>query len=124
MANWRKQQLVRISYRFVWKAIDRFLVRFHSTILTLRDAKIAKNYLSDEELKILNNLVSGYFDFAEIQAMRCRPMYMSDYAQQLDNILSSTGEALLMGQGLSVTNKQWRKLNVNIAYSKLVNYLQ
>lgn len=75
------------------------LTSFKGDHPTLRDAKIAKNYLSDVELKILNNLVSGYFDFAEIQAMRRRPMYMSDYAQQLDNILSSTGEALLMGAG-------------------------
>ncbi len=72
---------------------------------TLHDAKIAKNYLSEEELKILNNLVSGYFDFAEIQAMRRRPMYMSDYVQQLDNILSSTGEALLKGAG-SISHQQ------------------
>ena len=45
----------------------------------LKDISIAKNYLNDEELKILNNIVSGYFDFAEIQAMRHNPMYMSDY---------------------------------------------
>ena len=47
----------------------------------------------------MNNLVSGYFDFAEIQAMRRTPMYMKDYIQQLDNILSSTGEKLLAGPG-------------------------
>lgn len=64
---------------------------------TLRDAKITKNYLSEDELKILNNLVSGYFDFAEIQVMKRRLMYMGDYVQQLDNILLSTGEALLNG---------------------------
>ncbi len=66
---------------------------------TLRDAKIAKNYLNAEELKVLNNLVSGYFDFAELQAIRHRPMYMADYIQQLDNILSATGEKLLSGSG-------------------------
>ena len=49
---------------------------------------IAKNYLDENELKILNNLVSGYFDFAEIQAMRHNPMHMSDYVQQLDNARS------------------------------------
>lgn len=75
------------------------LTSFKGDHPTLRDAKIAKNYLSEDELKILNNLVSGYFDFAEIQAMKRRPMYMSDYVQQLDNILSSTGEALLNGHG-------------------------
>lgn len=72
---------------------------------TLRDAQIAKNYISENELKILNNLVSGYFDFAEIQAMKRRPMYMDDYVRQLDTILSSTGEALLNGPG-SVSHQQ------------------
>lgn len=81
------------------------LTSFKGDHPTLRDAKIAKNYLSEEELKILNNLFSGYFDFAEIQAMRRRPMYMSDYVQQLDNILSSTGEALLKGAG-SISHQQ------------------
>ncbi len=66
---------------------------------TFQDARIAKNYLSQDELKVLNNLVSGYFDFAEIQAMRHQPMYMTDYVQQLDNILSSTGQELLQGAG-------------------------
>lgn len=75
------------------------LTSFKGDHPTLRDAKIANNYLSEAELKILNNLVSGYFDFAEIQAMRRRPMYMADYVEQLDNILSSTGEALLEGPG-------------------------
>ncbi len=81
------------------------LTSFKGDHPTLRDAKIAKNYLSEDELKILNNLVSGYFDFAEIQAMKRRPMYMSDYVQQLDNILSSTGEALLNGSG-TVSHQQ------------------
>lgn len=75
------------------------LTSFKGDFPTLRDAQIAKNYLSAEELKILNNLVSGYFDFAEIQAMKRRPMYMSDYVHQLNTILSSTGEALLNGAG-------------------------
>ena len=66
---------------------------------TLQDARVAKNYLSQDELKILNNLVSGYFDFAEIQAMRHQPMYMTDYVQQLDHILSTTGQELLQGSG-------------------------
>ena len=63
------------------------------------DIGIAKNYLDEGELKILNNLVSGYFDFAEIQAMRHNPMYMSDYVTQLDKLLSSTGEKVLEDSG-------------------------
>lgn len=70
-----------------------------------KDITVAKNYLNADELKILNNLVSGYFDFAEIQAMKRKPMYMSDYIKQLDNILSATGEKLLSGAG-SVSHHQ------------------
>ena len=81
------------------------LTSFKGDHPTLRDAQIAKNYLSENELKILNNLVSGYFDFAEIQAMRRHPMYMEDYVKQLDSILYSTGEALLNGPG-SVSHQQ------------------
>lgn len=81
------------------------LTSFKGDHPTLRDVQIAKNYLSENELKILNNLVSGYFDFAEIQAMKRRPMYMSDYVQQLETILSSTGETLLNGSG-SVSHQQ------------------
>ena len=81
------------------------LTSFKGDHPTMRDAQIAKNYLSENELKILNNLVSGYFDFAEIQAMKRHPMYMDDYVRQLDTILSSTGEARLSGPG-SVSHQQ------------------
>ena len=75
------------------------LKSFSGDFPTLNDIGIAKNYLSEEELKILNNIVSGYFDFAEIQAMRHHPMYMSDYVEHLDNVLKTTGEKLLQGAG-------------------------
>jgi hypothetical protein len=75
------------------------LTTFAGELPTGKDVTVAKNYLTADELKILNNLVSGYFDFAEIQAMRRNPMYMSDYVTQLDNILSSTGEQLLTDAG-------------------------
>lgn len=81
------------------------LTTFSGDIPTSKDIGVAKNYLTADELKILNNLVSGYFDFAEIQAMRRNPMYMSDYVNQLDNILSSTGEKLLTDAG-SVSHQQ------------------
>ena len=70
-----------------------------------KDIAIAKNYLTETELKILNNLVSGYFDFAEIQAIKQKPMYMEDYIRQLDTILSSTGENVLQSAG-SVSHEQ------------------
>ena len=81
------------------------LTTFAGVYPTRNDIMVAKNYLNEDELKILNNLVSGYFDFAEIQAMRRKPMYMADYISQLDNILASTGESLLVGAG-RVSHKQ------------------
>ena len=73
------------------------LTSFLGDFPSLKDISIAKNYLSEEELKVLNNLVSGYFDFAEINAIEHRPMYMNDYIEQLDNILSSGNRKLLTG---------------------------
>ena len=64
-----------------------------------KDTEIAKNYLDEDELRVLNNLVSGYFDFAEISAIEHRPMYMKDYIQHLDAILSSGGRKLLKDAG-------------------------
>jgi hypothetical protein len=72
---------------------------------TQQDVTIAKNYLDERELKILNNLVSGYFDFAEIQVMKHKPMYMEDYINQLDKILTSTDEKILQNAG-SVSHEQ------------------
>lgn len=66
---------------------------------TKEEAKTAKNFLTEKELKILNNLVSGYFDFAEAKARRPPPMYMKDYITHLDNILSATGEKVLNDSG-------------------------
>ena len=81
------------------------LTTFKGDIPILSDVVIAKNYLSEEELKVLSNLVSGYFDFAEIQAIRHNPMYMEDYIKHLDMILSSTSEKLLTGAG-SISHNQ------------------
>lgn len=85
------------------------LTTFKGDLPVMSDVIIAKNYLTEEELKILNNLVSGYFDFAEIQAIRHNPMYMDDYIKQLDTILSSTGEKPLVGAGTISHNKAIEK---------------
>ena len=81
------------------------LTSFAGELPALKDIKIAKNYLKEDELKILNNLVSGYFDLAEISAIEHRPMYMSDYVTQLDSILASGNRKLLTGAG-SVSHDQ------------------
>ena len=81
------------------------LTTFSGDFPTKKDVVIAKNYLSEKELKVLNNLVSAYFDLAEINAIEHKTMYMSDYVEQLDKILSSTGKGILENAG-SVSHKQ------------------
>lgn len=71
----------------------------------LSDAKIAKNYLDEKELRSLGQLVSGYLDFAERQAEREQTMTMKDWAEHLDRILTMSGEQLLIGAG-SVSHTQ------------------
>ena len=81
------------------------LTAFSGDFPTAKDIGIAKNYLNEKELQILNGIVSGYFDFAEVQAIRHTPMHMSDYVKHLDRVLSSTGEQVLVGAG-KVSHKQ------------------
>ena len=75
------------------------LTTFSGDFPTAKDIGIAKNYLTEEELRVLNQMVSGYFDFDEVQDILHRPMYMSDYVEQLDNILRATGEEVLTHAG-------------------------
>jgi hypothetical protein len=72
---------------------------------TQAEAMVAKNYLRQKELKVLNNLVSAYFDIAEINAMEEKPMRMADHLRELDTILSSTGRKLLDNSG-KISTKQ------------------
>ena len=75
------------------------LTTFTGDFPILKDVSIAKNYLTESELKVLNNLVSGYFDLAEISAIEHKPMYMSDYVEQLDSVLTSGNRKLLTDSG-------------------------
>lgn len=85
------------------------LTSFRGELPALKDIGVAKNYLNEDELKILNNLVSGYFDLAEINAIEHKPMYMSDYVEQLDAVLSSGNRKLLAGSGKISHDKAIKK---------------
>lgn len=71
------------------------LLTFKGNQPTLTEARTAKNYLNEKELKAMGQLVSGYLDFAERQAEREHPMTMEDWANYLDRILTMSGEQLL-----------------------------
>ena len=75
------------------------LTSFKGSQPTQAEAMVAKNYLSAQELRVLNNLVSAYFDLAELNAIEEREMRMADYIRDLDNILSSTRRKLLTNAG-------------------------
>ena len=81
------------------------LTSFKGSRPHLSDAKIAKNYLNEKELRSLGQLVSGYLDFAERQAEREQVMTMKDWSEHLDKILTMSGEQLLIGAG-SVSHSQ------------------
>ena len=81
------------------------LSTFKGELPTLSEAKIAKNYLTEKELKGLNQLVSGYLDFAERQAEKEVTMTMKDWIEHVDKILMATGENLLDGNG-EISHKQ------------------
>ncbi len=71
------------------------ITNFAGNKLLKRDVEIAKNYLSEEELGVLNRLVTAYLELAEIQALNRQPMSMADWQQRLDQFLTMTGRELL-----------------------------
>lgn len=88
----------------IWKRADADkpfmgLTSFPNELPALKDIGIAKNYLQENELRVLNNLVSGYFDIAEINAIEHKKMYMRDYVNQLDAVLTSGNREILKGSG-------------------------
>jgi len=63
------------------------------------DVIVAKNYLSKDELKVLNNIVSAFFDLAEVKAMNKEPMHMKDWVIQLDRLIKTFDKEVLDGSG-------------------------
>ena len=75
------------------------MTNFKGNYITIDDVKIAKNYLTEIELKRLNLLVSQFLDFAELQALEQRPMKMEDWVKELDNEILMNRRKILEGKG-------------------------
>jgi len=75
------------------------MTNFKGNYVTKDDVKIAKNYLSEIELQRLNLMVSGFLDFAELQALDEHPMTMKDWVETLDNQIVASRRQLLEGNG-------------------------
>ncbi len=83
---------------------------------TKQETEVAKNYLTEPELNMLNRMVSAYLDLAEIQALNQKPMYMTDWITKLDEFIKISGNDILdhLGsisheQALQKANEQYEK---------------
>lgn len=71
------------------------LTNFRGKKPTKQETEIAKNYLNEDELNILNRIVTAYLEFAELQALNRKPMYMKDWSTRLDEFLRMAGNEVL-----------------------------
>jgi len=76
------------------------LLSFSHSGVCKKDTFIAKNYLNEHELRVLNNLVSAFFDLAEVKAMEHTPMRMKDWITQLDKLITAFDRQLLHKPGV------------------------
>jgi hypothetical protein len=81
------------------------LTTFEGSRPTKAEIVVAKNYLTQAELEMLNRLVSLFFDQAELHAIRHEPMHMKDWLAELDDFAKRFGEGVLVGAG-SVSHEQ------------------
>jgi hypothetical protein len=81
------------------------MTNFEGNYITKEDVRVAKNYLSEKELRILNLLVSQFLDYAELQAIEEHAMTMKDWSSELDRQLIGNRRELLTGKGI-VSHKQ------------------
>ncbi len=75
------------------------LTNFKGSIPTTNELEVAKNYLSEQELNLLNKMVAAYLEIAELQALNKKPMYMNDWVNRLDDFLRMTGSEVLEHAG-------------------------
>ena len=92
------------------------LTTWRGALPTKQEAEIAKNYLSEEEVDMLNRIVNLYLDFAELQAKSHVPMYMKDWIKKLDDFLTLSGKELLTHAGS--ISAEVAKLKANTEYEK------
>lgn len=78
---------------------------------TKQETEIAKNYLNEEELNVLNRMVTAYLELAELQALNRKPMYMKDWIERLDDFLRMTGNDILQHAGTISHHQALKKAN-------------
>ena len=81
------------------------LTTFKGEKPTQPETEIAKNYLNENELNVLNRMVTAYLELGELQALNLQPMYMKDWLQRLEDFLKMTGREILSHAG-TVSHQQ------------------
>lgn len=81
------------------------LTNFKGEKPTKKEIEVAKNYLNEKELDVLNRTVTAYLELAELQALNRKPMYMRDWIHRLDDFLTMTGSEILTNAG-SISHKK------------------
>ncbi|AWG22865.1 cell filamentation protein Fic [Flavobacterium faecale] len=100
----------RTAAEIIYKRIDASktnlgLTSFKGNKPNKQETEIAKNYLNEEELNILNRIVTAYLDIAELQALNQKPMYMTNWIEKLDEFIQLTGNQILLHSG-TISHKQ------------------
>lgn len=92
------------------------LTTWRGAMPTKHEAEIAKNYLTEDEVDMLNRIVNLYLDFAELQARSHVPMYMKDWIKKLDDFLMLSGKELLTHAG--AVSAEVAKLKADTEYDR------
>lgn len=87
-----------------------------------QDTKVAKNYLNPEELELLNRIVNQYLEFAEMQALDRKPMYMNNWISKLHGFLTLNEKEILLGAG--TFSAQLAKEHVHREYEKYTKMIE
>ena len=88
------------------------LTNFKGNKPTKQEIEVAKNYLTENELNILNRIVTAYLELAELQALNRKPMYMKDWIERLDDFLKMTGNEILQNAGEISHNQAIEKAQI------------
>jgi hypothetical protein len=100
-----------IYQRIDAKKLNLGLTHFKGNKPTKQETEIAKNYLKEDELNVLNRMVTAYLELAELQALNRKPMYMKDWRERLDDFVRMTGNNILQNAGTISQQQALKKAN-------------
>ena len=96
------------------------LTNFKGEKPTKKEIEVAKNYLNEKELDVLNRMVTAYLELAELQALNRKPMYMKDWINRLDDFINMSGNEILTHSGTISHQKALEKAYVEYDKYKVI----